>query len=66
MEPVRARVQAPQEEDPHAEDVARRPNGEASRLLETTELSVTEIGYACGFADTAHFSRRFKRRVSGG
>lgn len=36
---------------------------EARRLLETTELSVTEIGYVCGFADTSHFSRRFKARV---
>ena len=33
---------------------------EASRLLRTNEPSVTEIGYVCGFADTAHFSRRFK------
>jgi AraC-like DNA-binding protein len=35
---------------------------EAARLLEQSELSVTEIGFACGFADTAHFSRRFKER----
>lgn len=36
---------------------------EAKRLLRSTELSVTEIGYVCGFADTSHFSRRFKGRV---
>ena len=36
---------------------------EAQRLLRTTALTVTEIGYVCGFADTSHFSRRFKRRV---
>lgn len=36
---------------------------EAKRLLHSTELSVTEIGYVCGFADTSHFSRRFKGRV---
>ncbi|MGE0321066.1 MAG: helix-turn-helix transcriptional regulator [Polyangiaceae bacterium] len=36
---------------------------EAKRLLETSELSVTQIGYVCGFADTSHFSRRFKKRV---
>lgn len=36
---------------------------EARRLLTTTRLSVTEIGYVCGFADTAHFSRRFKARI---
>ncbi|MCB9656235.1 MAG: helix-turn-helix transcriptional regulator [Polyangiales bacterium] len=34
----------------------------AARLLETSALSVTEIGYVCGFADTSHFSRRFKQR----
>ncbi len=36
---------------------------EAKRLLASTALSVTEIGYVCGFADTSHFSRRFKGRV---
>ncbi len=35
---------------------------EATRLLAHSELSVTEIGYVCGFADTSHFSRRFKQR----
>lgn len=35
---------------------------EARRLLEGSELSITEIGYVCGFADTSHFSRRFKSR----
>lgn len=33
---------------------------EAIRLLSVTELSITEIGYICGFSDTSHFSRRFK------
>ena len=33
---------------------------EAERLLKHTRLSVTEIGFTCGFSDTAHFSRRFK------
>ncbi len=36
---------------------------EAKRLLQTSNLSVTQIGYVCGFADTSHFSRRFKKRV---
>ena len=36
---------------------------EASQLLRAQERSVTEIGYLCGFADTAHFSRRFKVRT---
>ncbi len=36
-------------------------NGEAARLLGDTSLSLTEIGYVCGFADSAHFSRSFKK-----
>lgn len=36
---------------------------EAQRLLLGSELSVTQIGYVCGFADTSHFSRRFKQRL---
>jgi AraC-like DNA-binding protein len=36
---------------------------EAAHLLRQSDLSVTEIGYVCGFADTSHFSRRFKRRI---
>lgn len=35
---------------------------EARRLLGDSKLTITEIGYLCGFADTAHFSRRFKSR----
>lgn len=37
-------------------------NEEAARLLRNSSLSLTEIGYVCGFADAAHFSRSFKRR----
>jgi AraC-like DNA-binding protein len=36
--------------------------GEASRLLRDTDLTVTAIGYACGFADSSHFSHAFKDR----
>jgi AraC-like DNA-binding protein len=32
---------------------------ESSRMLGNTEISVTEIGYCCGFTDSAHFSRDF-------
>lgn len=35
---------------------------EARRLLDDTALSITEIGYVCGFTDGAHFSRRFRAR----
>ncbi|GMV03937.1 MAG: hypothetical protein AMXMBFR53_02190 [Gemmatimonadota bacterium] len=34
---------------------------EAMRLLGTSDLNVTAIGYVCGFADSAHFSHTFKR-----
>ncbi|MCA9661458.1 MAG: helix-turn-helix transcriptional regulator [Myxococcales bacterium] len=37
-------------------------NREAARLLRETSFSITEIGYVCGFADGAHFSRSFKKR----
>jgi len=40
--------------------VERARVDEAARLLADPRLSVTEIGYCCGFSDTAHFSRRFK------
>lgn len=42
--------------------VDRVRNEEAARLLSSGALSVTEVGYVCGFADSAHFSRSFKRR----
>lgn len=42
--------------------VDRVRNEEAARLLAHGDLSVTEVGYVCGFADSAHFSRSFKRR----
>lgn len=32
----------------------------AEAMLLDPDCSITEIGYACGFSDTAHFSRRFK------
>ncbi|MCP4002937.1 MAG: helix-turn-helix transcriptional regulator [bacterium] len=32
----------------------------ASELLADPARSVTEVGYICGFSDSAHFSRRFK------
>ncbi len=40
--------------------VERARVAEACRLLRDHTRSITEIGYVCGFADTAHFSRRFK------
>ena len=34
--------------------------GIAARLLTTTELSVSEIGYSCGFNTLSHFNRLFR------
>lgn len=36
---------------------------EACHLLEAGELSLTQIGFWCGFSDSAHFSRDFKRSL---
>lgn len=35
----------------------------ARRLLETTDLTVSEVGQRCGIADTAYFIQLFKRSV---
>lgn len=32
----------------------------SAAMLRDGEQSITEVGYACGFADAAHFSRRFR------
>ncbi len=33
----------------------------ASRMLRQSDTNVTEIGFVCGFRDSAHFSREFKK-----
>lgn len=33
-------------------------------LLETTRLSISEIAYSCGFENTSHFSKVFKREYA--
>lgn len=35
----------------------------AKRLLITTDLPVTEVGYECGFTDTSYFISSFRRRT---
>jgi transcriptional regulator GlxA family with amidase domain len=35
----------------------------AQDLLGSTDLPLSEIAIACGFADQSHFSRRFKERL---
>lgn len=42
---------------------ATRAN-DAARLLLAGVMALTEIGYACGFADQAHFTRDFKTRFN--
>ena len=34
---------------------------EAKKILETTDVKITEVAYAVGFEDPAHFSRMFRR-----
>lgn len=36
---------------------------QAKELLLGTDLNITEIAEACGFADLFYFSRMFKKRV---
>ena len=37
---------------------------QAGRLLRQTDWSLSDIGYACGYADQAHFQRDFRRAVN--
>ena len=37
---------------------------QASKYLVGTQQSSAEIGYACGYADQAHFNREFKRHTA--
>ncbi|MGE0348247.1 helix-turn-helix transcriptional regulator [Hydrogenophaga sp.] len=36
----------------------------AARLLMAGAMSTAEVGYVCGFADQAHFTRQFKRHTA--
>ena len=42
---------------------AQARQAEAARLLRETDDSLAEIGYLCGYADQAHFTRQFERDV---
>jgi transcriptional regulator GlxA family with amidase domain len=47
---------------PHHYLVQRRIE-RARELLTRTDLSVSEIAFACGFSDQSHFGRRFRELV---
>jgi AraC-like DNA-binding protein len=47
---------------PHDYLMQRRAT-RAQDLLASTDLPLSEIAIACGFADQSHFSRRFKERL---
>jgi len=36
----------------------------AARLLAVSAMPMAEVGYVCGFADQAHFTRQFKHRTA--
>lgn len=36
----------------------------ACRLLESTDLTVNEVAYSCGYSDSAHFMKTFKKTMS--
>lgn len=36
----------------------------ACRLLENTDLTVSEVAYSCGYSDSAHFMKTFKKTTS--
>lgn len=47
---------------PHAYVTERRLT-QAKLLLASTALTITEIGFSCGFSSSAHFSSVFSRRI---
>lgn len=47
---------------PHDYVLTHRLN-KAKQLLITTSLRIKEVGHACGFSDSAHFVRLFRRRI---
>jgi AraC-like DNA-binding protein len=48
-------------EPPHTYLIRRRLE-RARELLETTQLSVTQVATRCGFASPSHFAERFRKR----
>ncbi len=63
-QPVRSLQRALSKEDTSLSELVRAIRvREACRLLEAGELSLTQIGFWCGFSDSAHFSRDFKKSL---
>ncbi|MFM2398424.1 MAG: Urease operon transcriptional activator [Pseudomonadota bacterium] len=44
--------------------VAQARLARSARLLSSSRMSPSEIGYVCGFSDQAHFTREFKRSTA--
>jgi AraC-like DNA-binding protein len=44
--------------------LAETRTSRASELLASSDMSSAEIGYVCGYADQAHFTREFKRHTA--
>lgn len=63
-QPVRSLQRALSNEETSLSELVRAIRvREACRLLELGELSLTQIGFWCGFSDSAHFSRDFKKSL---
>ncbi len=63
-QPVRSLQRALSNEETSLSELVRAIRvREACRLLEAGELSLTQIGFWCGFSDSAHFSRDFKKSL---
>ncbi|MCE7997787.1 MAG: helix-turn-helix transcriptional regulator [Rhodobiaceae bacterium] len=63
-QPVRSLQRSLSKEETSLSELVRAVRvREACRLLEEDKLSLTQIGFWCGFSDSAHFSRDFKRSL---
>ena len=44
-----------------AKYIRQRKLEKAAKLLKSTSLRISQIGYDCGFVDLAHFSKTFQK-----
>ncbi len=63
-QPIRSLQRSLSQEETSLSELSRAVRvREACRLLDADQLSLTQIGFWCGFADSAHFSRDFKKSL---